>query len=156
MNVGKFPVEWGHVVTFARAVGDDNEMYRLDDSAAGAAITAPPTFVAAYVHFDEDWPLRPRPGRPWVGSGRTPSGVTGHEDDARNLLHAEQRFDYHAPVRPGDVLTVRETPGRTWTKQGRRGGTLTFTQVVQEFRNQHGDLVVTATSTGVVTERPAS
>ena len=152
MQVKKFPVEWGHVVTFARAVGDRHEMYQLDGPEPGS-VTAPPTFVAAYVHFDEDWPLRPRPGLPWVGSGRTPSGVPAADDEARNLLHAEQRFDYHAPVHPGDVLTVTSRPGPVWTKEGRRGGTLTFTQEVQEFRNQRGELVVTATSTGVVTER---
>lgn len=153
MQVSRFPVEWGQVVMFARAVGDPHPMYQLDGSADPSSVTAPPTFVAAYVHFDEDWALRPRPGEPWVGSGRTSSGVTADDDGARNLLHAEQRFDYHAPVRAGDVLTVRQVPGATWTKQGRRGGTLTFTQDVQEFRNQHGELVVTATATGVVTER---
>ncbi|WP_432985455.1 FAS1-like dehydratase domain-containing protein [Dactylosporangium sp. CA-233914] len=156
MHASHFPVEWGHVMTFARAVGDEHEMYRLDGLRDASSVTAPPTFVAAYVHFDEDWPLRPRPGRPWLGSGRNPSGVTAEDDDAKNLLHAEQRFEYHAPVRPGDVLTVTESPGETWTKVGRRGGLLAFTQKVQEFRNQHGQLVVTATSTGVVTERTAS
>ncbi|TDC92989.1 MaoC family dehydratase N-terminal domain-containing protein [Actinomadura sp. 7K507] len=155
MNVRQFPVEWGHVTTFARAVGDDHPMYRLDGSYDAASITAPPTFVAAYVHFDEDWPLRPHPGRPWVGSGRTPTGVSAEDDDAKHLLHAEQRFDYHRPLRPGDVLTVTERAGPTWTKQGRRGGVLTFSQVVQEFRDQRGELVVTATSTGVVTEGTA-
>lgn len=156
MRVRQFPVEWGHVAMFARAVGDDHPMYETGGVPDPTSVTVPPTFVAAYVHFDEDWPLRPRPGQPWVGSGRTPSGVPAADDDARNLLHAEQRFDYHAPVRPGDVLSVTESPGATWTKVGRRGGTLTFTQTVQEFHNQHGELVVTATSTGVVTERTAS
>lgn len=152
MQVRQFPIERGHLVTFARAVRDRHEMYQLDGPEAGP-VTAPPTFMAAYVHYDEDWPLRPRPGQPWVGSGRTPSGVDAADDEAKNLLHAEQRFDYHAPVVPGDVLTVTSQPGPTWTKQGRRGGSLTFAQEVQEFRNQRGELVVTATATSVVTER---
>lgn len=157
MEMNRFPIEWGHVVAFARSVGDRHPMYELSAASQGPGALAPPTFTAAYVQFDEDWPFRPSPGVPWPGSGRTPTGVpSGAEDEAANLLHAEQRFDYHAPLRVGDELTVTSVPGETWTKSGRKGGRLTFSQHVLEFRNQHGELVVTATSTGVVTERMTS
>ncbi|HEX8804161.1 MAG TPA: hypothetical protein VF743_08205, partial [Acidimicrobiales bacterium] len=56
-------------------------------------------------------------------------------------------------LRAGDVLRAETTAGRTWEKQGRRGGTLTFAETVTEYRDADGELVVTATSVGVRTER---
>ena len=44
-------------------------------------------------------------------------------------------------------------PGRTWEKEGRRGGKMTFTESVQEYRDQNGELVVTATGVGVRTSK---
>ena len=70
-------------------------------------------------------------------------------------LHAEQHFEYHQPLKAGDVLTVTTKPGETWEKQGRRGGKLTFSEGITEYRNQDGELVVTARGIGVRTERPA-
>ena len=68
-------------------------------------------------------------------------------------LPAEQRYEYHRPVRAGDVLTATTRPGNRWTKTGRRGGTLNFMEFVTEYRDPAGELVVTATSVGVITER---
>ena len=68
-------------------------------------------------------------------------------------FHAEQRYEYHRPVRVGDVLSVHTSPGRSWEKMGRRGGRLTFTETVTEYRDEQGELVVTATSVGIVTEK---
>jgi hydroxyacyl-ACP dehydratase HTD2-like protein with hotdog domain len=71
-------------------------------------------------------------------------------------LHAEQRFEYHRPVTVGDVLSVTTRPGATWEKEGRRAGKLTFVETISEYRNQDGELVVTARSVGVRTERAAA
>src|SRR5215831_15094093 len=73
MSVQRFPVEEGHVLTFARAIGDDNPVYRDPGSAAAreaGGLIAPPTFTIASAQWDPDYPLRPRPGVPWLGSGR--------------------------------------------------------------------------------------
>ncbi len=56
-------------------------------------------------------------------------------------------------MRPGDVLTASTGPGKTWEKEGKRAGKLLFAETVTEYRNQDGDLVVTARSVGVRTER---
>ncbi|HEX8803386.1 MAG TPA: MaoC family dehydratase N-terminal domain-containing protein, partial [Acidimicrobiales bacterium] len=72
MAAERFPVEEGHVLMFARAIGDAEPA--LGDP--GAEVLAPPTFVMASAQFDPDYPLRPRPGRTWFGSGGTPSGRT--------------------------------------------------------------------------------
>lgn len=44
-------------------------------------------------------------------------------------------------------------PGNTWEKEGRRGGTMKFTESITEYRDQNGELVVTARSVGVATSR---
>ena len=45
----------------------------------------------------------------------------------------------------GDVLTATTKPGNSWEKEGRRGGKLMFSESVTEYRDESGDLVVTAT-----------
>ena len=45
-------------------------------------------------------------------------------------------------------------PGKTWEREGRRSGKLVFSESVTEYRDQKGELVITARSVGVRTERP--
>ena len=150
MTLERFPVEAGHVMTFARAVGDSNPIYADTDHAAGSevgALIAPPTFAIASAQFDPDYPLRPTPGEEWYGSGRGP----GLAKDGAGGLHAEQHFVYHRPVWAGDVLSVRIEAREPWEKSG-RSGRLLFTELVTEFRDQNGELVVTMRSVGVQRE----
>lgn len=176
MAAERFPIEEGHILMFARAIGDMNPVYTDRDAAAASeagGIIPPPTFFAASAQFDPDYFLRPKEGQVWFGSGATPSGLSrgatggsgsggggarsggggGGGGGGGAGLHAEQRFEYHRPVRAGDVLTAETKPGRSWEKEGRRGGTLHFSESVTEYRNQDGELVVTATGVGVRTER---
>ena len=68
-------------------------------------------------------------------------------------LHAEQHYEYHRPLRAGDVLTASVRAGETWEKQGRRGGKLVFVESIIEYRDEAGELVVTARGVGVRTEK---
>ena len=160
MAVKRFPVEAGHILMFARSIGDPNPVYEDEDQAgAGEAggIIAPPTFVQASAQFDPDYFLRPKIGQPWFGSGKEPSGITregGGSGGGGGGLHAEQHYEYHRPLRAGDVLTATATPGKTWEKEGRRAGKLVFSESITEYRDQDGELVVTARGIGVRTERP--
>ena len=151
-----FPVEASHIMMFARAVGDTNPVYH-DAGAArrseAGGLIAPPTFAQAVAQFDPDYYLRPKPGQPWFGSGKTPSGIQGKAPSSGGL-HAEQHFEYHRHLRPGDVLTVTSRPGDTWEKESKRAGKLTFRERITEYRDQNGELVVTARGVGVTTERP--
>ena len=52
------------------------------------------------------------------------------------------------------MLTANNLPGKTWEKEGRRGGKLVFSESVTEYRDQKGELVITARSVGVRTDRP--
>ena len=161
MAVEKFPIEAGHILLFARAVGDDNQIYYDEDYAKSTepgSIIAPPTFVQASAQFDPDYVLRPKIGETWFGSGKNPTGLTKSDDDGGMGagLHAEQHFEYHRNLKPGDVLTATTKPGKTWEKQGRRAGKLMFSETIVEYRDQNGELVVTATGVGVRTEKPAT
>src|SRR5262249_2527064 len=118
----------------------------------------PPTFVQASAHFDPDYPLRPRAGVPWLGSGKHPSG-RGQADrggsgrDGGAGLHAEQHFEYHRHIRPGDVLTATSEARRTWGKESKRAGKLKFVERITTYTDQYGQVVITARSVGMSTER---
>lgn len=183
MAVESFPIEAGHVLMFARSIGDPNPVYSDAEQAAASEVgglIAPPTFVQASAQFDPDYGLRPRIGKPWFGSGRYPSGLQRPRDEGEtggdrsdgaetaadekpkgsggggSGLHAEQHYTYHRPVRVGDVLTATTRPGKRWEKQGRRAGVLVFSETITEYRDQQGELVVTARGVGVRTERAVS
>jgi acyl dehydratase len=151
-----FPVEASHIMMFARAIDDPNPVY-CDAEAAkkteAGGIIAPPTFPQAVAQFDPDYFLRPKHGQPWFGSGRTASGIEGRPSSSGGL-HAEQHFEYHRHLRPGDVLTVETRPGATWEKESKRAGKLVFTERITEYRDQKGELVITARGVGVRTEKP--
>jgi acyl dehydratase len=143
MVASRFPVEESLIRIFAQAIADPNPLY-VDHDAARAAgfpgVVAPPTFVEASRHFDPDSHLR----------------LHGAASAEGTALHAEQHYEYHRPVCAGDVLTPTVIPGRSWQKEGRRSGTLHFVESITEYRDQHGELVVTSRMVGVMTSRPVS
>lgn len=160
MAVEKFPIEASHIMMFARSIGDANPIYYDEDYARGTepgSIIAPPTFAQASAQFDPDYRLRPKTsGDGWLGSGKEPTGIKQEASTAPGGggLHAEQHFEYHRHPQPGDVLSATTKPGKTWEKQGKRSGKLYFSESVTEYRDQKGELVITARGVGVRTERP--
>lgn len=156
MGAKSFPIEAGHILMFARAVGDANPVYADAEFAKrteAGGIVAPPTFAQASAQFDPDYHLRPQIGKPWFGSGKEPTGAPG-AGTGTGGLHAEQHFEYHRHPRAGDLLSATVIPGRAWEKEGKRSGKLAFTETIIEYRDQKGDLVITARSVAVRTERP--
>ncbi len=160
MAVEKFPVEASHILMFARSIGDDNQIYYDEDYAKGTepgSIIAPPTFAQASAQFNPDYSLRPKTGgEGWLGSGKGPTGIDREAAGGAGGggLHAEQHFEYHRHLKPGDVLSATTKPGKTWEKQGKRSGKLVFSESITEYRDQSGELVITARGVGVRTERP--
>jgi acyl dehydratase len=159
VSAERFPVEAGQIMMFARAIGDANPLYQggTDPVADRARMVAPPTFVEAVLHYDPDFPYRPRTGEPWFGSAAEPSSGPEPEPAATGAgaggtsMHAETRLEYHGVLRPGDVLTVREGPGSSWQKEGSRGGKLWFSTFVTDFL-RGDELAVRSTMVVVSTE----
>jgi hydroxyacyl-ACP dehydratase HTD2-like protein with hotdog domain len=137
VTVRRFPIEAGHVLQFCRAIGLDPDPVDAD------SLQPPPTFTRAAVQFDPN-------------HGRNPKSPEEPPTDGPvgSVLHAEQHFEYHRPVRCGDVLTVEEMPGATWERDSRRAGKLTFTETITRYRTAGGDLAVTGRMVIVATERP--
>jgi hypothetical protein len=167
LAVERFPVEAGHILLFARAIGDPNPAYRgaavagSDDS---GPVYAPPTFAQASAQFDEEYGLRWSPDRPWHGSGKEPTslprpaegsggGGGGGRAPGQVGLHAEQHFEYHRPLVAGDVLTATVRQGESWEKEG-RSGHLKFQEIITEYRDEQGELVVTGVAVGVSMPAP--
>jgi len=63
----RFPIEEGHIASFARSIGDANAVFYGPDA------VAPPTFVQSSAQWDPDYFLRPKIGQPWFGSGKEPN-----------------------------------------------------------------------------------
>jgi N-terminal half of MaoC dehydratase len=151
MAVERFPVEATHIMMFARAIGDLNPVYadpQSQEAAEFGAVIAPPTFTMAGAQFDPDNTVRPKPGEPWFGSAGQPSGA---KRESTGRLHAEQHFEYHRPVLAGEVLTTRDRPGASWTKESKKGGKLKFEEKhIDYFTVDGSELVITATMVTVV------
>ena len=164
MAVDKFPIEGSHIMMFARSVGDDNQIYYDEDYAKGTEpgkIIAPPTFAQSSAQFDPDYFLRPKIGEPWFGSGKEPTGIKressggGGGGGGGGGLHAEQHFEYHRHISPGDVLTATvKSPAKPGRKKASAPASWCSRETVTEYRDQNGELVITARGVGVRTERP--
>jgi acyl dehydratase len=151
----RFYVDRTGILLFASALGETNPIYYDEEYASGTplgGVIAPPTFAISSAHWNPEYPLRgvrripPAAPRPEGAAG------AGLANLAR-VLHGEQRFDYHKPLRPGMELEVSMRPGKSWTKEGKRGGTLRFSEQISEFRDAAGELVLTSTSVVIVTEK---
>jgi acyl dehydratase len=156
----EFPVDRTAILTFAASLGETNPVYWDEVYARSTplgGVIAPPTFPTASAHWNPSAGLRgvrripaaPRAERASSGA----EGATRVGGSLARLLHGEQRFEYHQPLRAGARLRVASRPGKSWEKEGKRGGRLRFTETITEYRDEQGALVVTATSVGIITEK---
>ena len=123
---GTMRVELGKVREFAKAVKDDNPVFR--DPEKGLA---PPTFLMTIAH--------------WIGDlGATRSAV---KLDYRRLLHGEQSFRYHAMAYAGDRLRFEARIADIYDK---KGGALEFVLRETTVTNQNGVKVADLTCVTVV------
>jgi len=130
------PIEAGKIREFARSVQSRNDAY------AGSDAIVTPTFLTTARNTwqpAEDNPL---------------AGVTL---DLRRVLHAEEEYRFHGRVpHAGETLTVTARIGDEWTKEGKRGGTMRFITMVNEFRDAAGELVAEQITTLVETGKAPS
>lgn len=130
----EFPIELGKVREFARAIGSR-------DSSFTQGVVTPPTFLMAADHWQR------RQNSAWG-------------DVKRNLartLHAEQEFIFHGPPPAvGTTLRGQSRIDKRYSKEGKRGGTMTFTEVVTEYRDASGAVIAEVRSTTVETSKAAA
>lgn len=130
----EFHVELGKVREFARAIGSR-------EPAFNEGTVTPPTFLMAADHWQR------RINSPWDGVKR----------NLARTLHAEQEFVFHgAPPSAGTRLEAQSRIDKRYSKEGKRGGTMTFTEVVTEYRDDAGNVVAEVRSTTVETSKAAS
>jgi acyl dehydratase len=159
----RFPVDLTSIMLFASALGETNPIYYDEQYAKQTplgSVIAPPTFSIASAHWNPSYPLRgvrriPAAEPPGAARGGEEKGTgskrSGGGPNLTRVLHGEQRFEYHQPLRPGMVLRASAHPGKSWEKEGRRGGRMRFSEIITEYRDEGGELVVTETSVGIVT-----
>src|SRR6187455_376946 len=115
------------IARFAAAIGDTDPVFR-DPAAARAAgfpgIPLPPTYGAFLLDDRTD----PHGNLRLLGI------------DLKKLLHAEQSFQYHAPVFAGERLTLTDRVADHYAK---KNGSLEFVVLDCEARKANGDLALT-------------
>ena len=115
------------IARFANAIGDNDPVFR-DLAAAKAAghpgIPLPPTYGIFLVD-----------DRPDPHGNLKLMGI-----ELAKLLHAEQGFQYHAPVYAGDRLTLTDRVTDHYTK---KNGALEFVVLDCEARKPNGELALT-------------
>ncbi len=123
-----YEVGRGKIAEFATAIGDDSAVYR-DPAAAQALghpdVIAPPTFAIALTLEAANVVL----GDPDVAL------------DYSRVVHGEQRFAHHRPIRAGDRLVATTTIEAVRTVAG---NDLLTTRV--DVATEDGEAVCTATS----------
>ncbi len=119
-----FEVEKRHIRQFAEAIGDSNPLYVDEEYAKSTiygGIIAPPSFPVAI----------------GADSGQ---GVELPLDYSR-MLHGEQEFIYHRPIRAGDRLSCQMKVTDVYEKEG-KNGPMQFLVMDTEMKDQEGELVV--------------
>jgi acyl dehydratase len=114
---------------FADAIGDTNPAYRDPEAAKALGhpdVIAPPTFLTT-LGFR-------------LGVG--PVGDSGLGLNYALVVHGEQRYVHHRPVRPGDVLTATSV-----VEDIRDAGRNELLTIRQEIRTTEGEQIATAFNT---------
>ncbi|WP_042356063.1 MaoC family dehydratase N-terminal domain-containing protein [Bacillus rubiinfantis] len=122
-DVFVFEVEKGHIRRFAQAIGDRNRLYIEEEFASHTpygGIIAPPTFPIAIATQGIGLPIKL---------------------DERRMMHGEQEFIYHRPIRPGENLYCQLRVTDLYEREG-RSGKMQFLVIDTEMKDEHGELVV--------------
>ncbi len=127
-------IERGKVREFARATKSANPAYLQEETPI-----SPATFLATSTF--------------WQDPDSQPSGA-GFTSYDRVLHGAQEYVFFGGPPRAGTTLTVQSKPGLVYEKTGRRGGVMTFHELVTEYRAETGELVAESRGTLIETSQP--
>lgn len=134
-------VEAGKVEEFARAIHEDDPVYRDGSVAARRGhdrVPAPLTFTRTSFF------PRHRP------EGVDAIGLDLGFDLARTV-HGAHEFTFERPAYVGDTLTGTSTVVDIYRREGDRGGTMTFAEVATDYVDGAGTPVCTSTTTIIET-----
>lgn len=109
-------VEAGKVREFLVATGNDDPAYRAE----GAPV--PPTYATVF--------------RFWAGGGLE-DALTQIGVDMWNVLHAEQEYEYLAPICVGDTITGTTRISDVYSRAG-----MDFVEFTTQYMNQQGEAVL--------------
>ncbi len=123
-----YTVERGKVREFLLAIGDERADNLGDDP------PLPPTFATVFAFW---------------GGLNLEAALKEVGIEIWNVLHAEQGYEYLAPIHVGDVVTGQLRIEDIYTKGG-RSGQLEFVDLVLEYTNQHGQPVLREKSSIIV------
>jgi len=130
-------VERGKIKEFARAIGDLNPFY-LDDRVGAASewgdIIAPPTFLTTFRDDATD----------------TAAFLRELGTDISRILHGEQEFEIHRPIKPGETFLCRGRVVDVYEKTG-KSGPMAF--VVRETTATDGEGEIAAVSRHITVVR---
>ena len=124
------------IAEFADAIGDDDPVHRDADAARAAGhpdVIAPPTFAIVVT----------------LGAADVVLGDADVSLDYSRVVHGEQRFTHHRPIRAGDRLVATTTIDAARTAAG---NDLLTTRV--DLASEDGEAVCTATSMLVARGEP--
>ncbi len=130
------PLEQGKIREYATAIGSTHPEYLdVDDP------VVPAHFLTTTFFWEGDT------GNPWDQV----------EMSQQRGMHAEQEYVFHGePPRAGTLLTATSRIDAIYEKTSRSGTTLTFVEMVTDFRDVDGVLVAEAKMTAVETSAAES
>ena len=105
----EFPIERGHILAFARSLGEESPKYVRDGTVSGEGdhlVTAPPTFLQASVRFAPSHAFRTDHSEAPTTLDRDADVHHLSEDGGGTFFHAEQHFEYRRAVVAGETLRV--------------------------------------------------
>jgi acyl dehydratase len=144
-ETAEFPVERGYIWTSVASVENGNPLYW--DDAVAAELTggpvAPPSTLSLW--------FRPHHWQPGPVSARLPLQVHFDLKDRLGLPEAimsDSEVAFHAPVRPGDVISTSQVLRSLSEPKTTKLGTGRFWVIDVPYRNQSGELVGVETFTG--------
>lgn len=139
-----FVVEAGHIRHFAMAIEDPNPIYTDEVYARNTpygTIIAPPTFFrAAGYALPARTSSRSEDQQPARRAAAGPTGGLG--------LDGGSEWEFHQPVRPGDVITAVSKLVDIQERQG-RAGPMIIRRTETTYTNQFGQLVAKQWSTSI-------
>ncbi len=132
-------VERGKIRELALAIGDDNPIYQNKENAQAAGYPDVPLYPTAPTMFAL-----------W-GNSNMFDQLASLGINMMRVLHAEEEYEYLAPIYPGDTLTgeMKLVDAKSRKTQG---SSIDLLIIEIDYTNQHGALVLKAREGLIVRE----